>query len=48
MILPAAKESADKKLKKRYAVFNHDGTLAELKGFEVKVTEKLLCLQTGA
>ncbi|KAJ2994653.1 DNA polymerase epsilon catalytic subunit [Globomyces sp. JEL0801] len=26
----------DKLLKKRYAVFNHDGTLAELKGFEVK------------
>ena len=25
-----------KKLKKRYAVFNFDGSLAELKGFEVK------------
>lgn len=35
MILPAAKEEG-KKLKKRYAVFNFDGTLAELKGFEVK------------
>jgi DNA polymerase epsilon subunit 1 len=35
MILPASTE-ADKLLKKRYAVFNHDGTLAELKGFEVK------------
>lgn len=35
MILPTSKE-ADKNLKKRYAVFNHDGTLAELKGFEVK------------
>ena len=35
MILPASKEE-DKNLKKRYAVFNHDGTLAELKGFEVK------------
>ncbi|KAK5281551.1 DNA polymerase epsilon catalytic subunit, partial [Cryomyces antarcticus] len=35
MILPASKE-ADKNLKKRYAVFNHDGSLAELKGFEVK------------
>lgn len=31
MILPASTE-ADKLLKKRYAVFNHDGTLAELKG----------------
>lgn len=35
MILPAAKEEG-KKLKKRYAVFNEDGSLAELKGFEVK------------
>lgn len=35
MILPTSKEE-DKNLKKRYAVFNHDGTLAELKGFEVK------------
>ncbi|RKP21309.1 DNA/RNA polymerase, partial [Rozella allomycis CSF55] len=35
MILPASKEQ-DKLLKKRYAVFNKDDTLAELKGFEVK------------
>ncbi|KAK6443723.1 DNA polymerase epsilon catalytic subunit [Oleoguttula sp. CCFEE 5521] len=35
MILPTSKEE-DKNLKKRYAVFNHNGTLAELKGFEVK------------
>lgn len=35
MMLPTSKEE-DKNLKKRYAVFNHDGTLAELKGFEVK------------
>ncbi|KAI1007367.1 DNA polymerase epsilon catalytic subunit A [Podosphaera aphanis] len=35
MILPTSKEE-DKNLKKRYAVFNDDGTLAELKGFEVK------------
>uniref|UniRef100_A0A7E4VKY8 DNA polymerase epsilon catalytic subunit n=1 Tax=Panagrellus redivivus TaxID=6233 RepID=A0A7E4VKY8_PANRE len=35
MILPASKEEG-KKLKKRYAVFNYDGSLAELKGFEVK------------
>lgn len=35
MMLPTSKEE-DKNLKKRYAVFNDDGTLAELKGFEVK------------
>uniref|UniRef100_A0A1I7WRX4 DNA polymerase epsilon catalytic subunit n=1 Tax=Heterorhabditis bacteriophora TaxID=37862 RepID=A0A1I7WRX4_HETBA len=35
MVLPASKEEG-KKLKKRYAVFNIDGSLAELKGFEVK------------
>jgi DNA polymerase epsilon subunit 1 len=35
MILPAAKEEG-KKIKKRYAVFNQSGSLAELKGFEVK------------
>ncbi|CAJ0596065.1 unnamed protein product [Cylicocyclus nassatus] len=35
MLLPASKEEG-KKLKKRYAVFNLDGSLAELKGFEVK------------
>lgn len=35
MILPSSKEE-DKLLKKRYAVFDEDGSLAELKGFEVK------------
>ncbi|CAH8663835.1 unnamed protein product [Schistosoma haematobium] len=35
MVLPAAKEEG-KRLKKRYAVFNFDGSLAELKGFEIK------------
>ncbi|MCO5564216.1 hypothetical protein L7F22_017874 [Adiantum nelumboides] len=35
MILPASKAEGVQ-IKKRYAVFNHDGTLAELKGFEVK------------
>ncbi|KAJ3294019.1 DNA polymerase epsilon catalytic subunit [Borealophlyctis nickersoniae] len=35
MILPSSTEE-DKLLKKRYAVFKEDGTLAELKGFEVK------------
>lgn len=32
MVLPASKEEG-KKLKKRYAVFNFDGSLAELKGY---------------
>ena len=35
MILPASQEEG-KMLKKRYAVFNFDGSLAELKGFELK------------
>ena len=35
MILPTSKEEG-KGLKKRYAVFNEDGSLAELKGFELK------------
>eukprot|EP00898_Chlorokybus_atmophyticus_P000434 jgi/Chlat1/1391/Chrsp12S02054 len=35
MILPASKEEG-KLIKKRYAVFNDDGSLAELKGFEIK------------
>lgn len=35
MIIPASKEE-NVLLKKRYAVFNHDGSLAELKGFEIK------------
>lgn len=35
MILPTSKE-ADKGIKKRYAVFNFDGSMSELKGFELK------------
>ena len=35
MILPASTDE-DRLLKKRYAVFSSDGSLAELKGFEVK------------
>ncbi|WP_162948742.1 hypothetical protein, partial [Pseudomonas aeruginosa] len=35
MILPASKEEGVL-IKKRYAVFNHDGSLEELKGFELK------------
>ena len=35
MILPAARDEG-KSIKKRYAVYNEDGSLAELKGFEMK------------
>ncbi len=35
MVIPASTEEG-KLLKKRYAVFNDDGSLAELKGFELK------------
>ena len=35
MVLPASLEEG-KSIKKRYAVFNEDGSLAELKGFEIK------------
>jgi DNA polymerase epsilon subunit 1 len=35
MVLPASTEEG-KLLKKRYAVFNEDGSIAELKGFELK------------
>jgi len=35
MVLPASQEEG-KLLKKRYAVFEFDGSLAELKGFELK------------
>lgn len=35
MILPTSKEEG-KGIKKRYAVYNFDGSLAELKGFELK------------
>ena len=35
MVLPASPEEG-KLLKKKYAVFNFDGTVAELKGFELK------------
>ena len=46
MILPAAREEG-KLLKKRYAVFNEDGSLAELKGYHTQIhsafTQDLLC-----
>lgn len=35
MIIPAAREEG-KLLKKRYAVFNHNGSIQEIKGFELK------------
>jgi hypothetical protein len=46
MILPASKEEG-KKLKKRYAVFNFDGSLAELKVgvvFLLLVCDVVCCL----
>ena len=45
MILPSSKEE-DKLLKKRYAVFDTDGSLAELKGFEVKRRGELQLIKT--
>lgn len=45
MMLPTSKEE-DKNLKKRYAVFNNDGSLAELKGFEVKRRGELKLIKT--
>ncbi|VDO97023.1 unnamed protein product [Soboliphyme baturini] len=44
MILPASKEEG-KKLKKRYIVFNFDGSIAELKGFEIKRRGELQLLK---
>ncbi|CAK9115054.1 DNA polymerase epsilon catalytic subunit A (DNA polymerase II subunit A) [Durusdinium trenchii] len=44
MILPASTEE-DKMLKKRYAVYDFDGSLAELKGFEVKRRGELRLIQ---
>ncbi|XP_062104764.1 DNA polymerase epsilon catalytic subunit A-like isoform X2 [Humulus lupulus] len=40
MIIPGSKEEGIL-IKKRYAVFNDDGTLAELKGFEIKCRGEL-------
>lgn len=44
MIIPAAREEG-KLLKKRYVVFNENGSLAELKGFEVKRRGELKILK---
>ena len=45
MILPASTEEG-KLLKKRYAVFELDGSLAELKGFELKRRGELQLIKT--
>ena len=45
MILPSGLEDGQM-IKKRYAVFNHDGTLAELKGFELKRRGELQIIKT--
>lgn len=44
MVLPASKEEG-KKLKKRYAVFNFDKSLAELKGFVIFKFYKFLIIK---
>jgi DNA polymerase epsilon subunit 1 len=35
MVIPASRDE-NKLLKKRYAVFEMDGSIAEIKGFEIK------------
>lgn len=45
MMLPSSREEG-KGLKKRYAVFNFDGSLAELKGFELKRRGELQLIKT--
>jgi DNA polymerase epsilon subunit 1 len=44
MIIPAGKEEG-KLLKKRYVVFHDNGSLAELKGFEIKRRGELKILK---
>lgn len=44
MLLPASKEEG-KGIKKRYAVFNPNGSLAELKGFELKRRGELMLIK---
>jgi DNA polymerase epsilon subunit 1 len=45
MVLPASTEE-DKMLKKRYAVYEFDGSIAELKGFELKRRGELKLIQS--
>jgi DNA polymerase epsilon subunit 1 len=35
MVIPAAREEG-RLLKKRYVVYNHNGKISEIKGFEIK------------
>jgi DNA polymerase epsilon subunit 1 len=35
MVIPSSREEG-KLLKKKYAIYNHDGSIAEIKGFELK------------
>lgn len=44
MVIPASTEE-DRMLKKRYAVYNFDGSIAELKGFEIKRRGELKLVQ---
>lgn len=44
MVIPSSTEE-DRMLKKRYCVFEHDGSIAELKGFEVKRRGELRLIQ---
>ncbi|KEG13670.1 putative DNA polymerase epsilon catalytic subunit [Trypanosoma grayi] len=44
MLLPASREEG-KSIKKRYAVFNPDSSLAELKGFELKRRGELMLIK---
>lgn len=44
MVIPASTEE-DRMLKKRYAVFDFDGSIAELKGFEIKRRGELKLVQ---
>ncbi len=44
MIIPAAREEG-KSLKKRYVVYNFDGSIAEVKGFELKRRGELKILK---
>lgn len=44
MIIPSAKEEG-KLLKKRYVVYNFNGKIAEIKGFEIKRRGELKILK---
>ena len=45
MVIPASKEE-NKQLKKRYAVYHMNNTIAEIKGFEIKRRGELEILKT--